>query len=159
MTIARLLAHPKRFRRVMSWYPPFLGTGISIAHVSHDYRQVRVIMKSRFYNINAFGVHFGGSMSAMTDPFFTLMLQQILGKRYRVIDSSSCITFLKQGRGTLLADHQITERDLSDIAEATEDGQKYFKEFAVAIRDDQDDVVASVEKRVYVRLRRQFRSD
>ena len=127
MSIARLLAHPKRFRRVMSWYPPFLGTGISIAHVSDDYRQVRVIMKSRFYNINAFGVHFGGSMSAMTDPFFTLMLQQILGTRYRVIDASSCITFLKQGRGTLLADHQITEQDLSEIRRSHRGRGKVFQ--------------------------------
>ena len=157
MGIAKLLSHARRFRRIMTWYPPFWGTGISIRHVSVDFHQLLVVMKPRFYNVNAFGSHFGGSMSAMTDPFYTLMLTQILGSDYRVVDASAHITFLKPGKGVLRAPHQITDRHLEEIRLATANGDKHFMAFTVEILDEQDQVVARVDKQVYVRLRKERR--
>ena len=42
-----------------------------------DFRTARVRLKLRWYNRNFFGVHFGGSLFAMTDPFFALSLIHI----------------------------------------------------------------------------------
>ena len=53
---------------------PFLGMGIRIKHIAPDMKAVDVEMKLRFWNANYVGTHFGGSLFAMTDPFYMLML-------------------------------------------------------------------------------------
>jgi acyl-coenzyme A thioesterase PaaI-like protein len=152
-----LLATPTRFKWTLSLYPPLWGTGIWVEHVSDDFREVVVTMASRFYNRNAFGGHFGGSLAAMTDPFPTLMLMQILGSDYRIIDSSTHIQFLAQARGKVRARFSIDDEMLTAIREMTADGEKHIFSIPVAITDEGEEEVAQVDKAIYIRLRRELR--
>ena len=152
-----LLATPSRFKWALSLYPPLWGTGIWVQSVSDDFREVVVTMASRFYNHNAFGDHFGGSLAAMTDPFFTLMLMQILGPDYRVIDSETRIQFLERAQGRVRARFAIDDESLAEIRAATADGKKYLRIFPVEITNQDEKTVARVEKTIYVRLRRELR--
>ena len=153
----RLLATPTRFKWALSLYPPLWGTGIWVRFVSKDFRKVVVIMASRFYNRNAFGGHFGGSLAAMTDPFPTLMLMKVLGPDYRIIDSETHVRFLKQARGRVKATFRLDEETLTEIRSATADGSKHFVDIGVDITDEAGTVVTHVDKQVYVRLRRELR--
>ena len=153
-----LLKTPRRFKWVLSLYPPLWGTGIWVTHVSEDFREVVVTMGSRFYNRNAFGAHFGGSLAAMTDPFPTLMLMRVLGSDYQVIDSETHIRFLEQARGRVTARFVVGEDTLAEIRAATAGGNKHFAKFQVDITDDAGRNVVQVEKLIYVRLRRDLRS-
>jgi len=65
----------------LNLYPPYLGTGIHVAEIAPDLRSLRVVMHLRFYNRNYVGTHFGGSLYAMCDPFFMLMVINNLGPR------------------------------------------------------------------------------
>ena len=56
---------PAVFRAVLNGWPPYWGTGISVAAVAPDWRRCEVHMKQRFYSANAFGTHFGGSLYAV----------------------------------------------------------------------------------------------
>ncbi|GAB4432049.1 MAG: hotdog fold domain-containing protein [bacterium] len=143
--------HPTIFRFFLNIYPPFWGTGISVKRISRDYREVVVEMKLRFYNRNYVKTHFGGSLYAMTDPFYMLMLMQILGKNYIVWDKSAQIDFIKPGRGTVRAHFVITDEQIEDILKNTENGQKYLPVFRVDIKDDRDEIVAIVKKTLYVK--------
>ena len=58
---ATIFKSPTRFKTVMNLWPPYWGTGISVAAVSPDFMHLTVQMKKRFYNSNAFGTHFGGA--------------------------------------------------------------------------------------------------
>lgn len=53
--------------------------------------------------------HLGGSLYAMTDPFFMLMLIHILGKEFLVWDKAARIDFIKPDRGTVFARFLIQE--------------------------------------------------
>ncbi len=86
-------------RRLLNVYPPFLGAGIYIKRIAMDYREVDVEMKLRWYNRNYVSTHFGGSLYAMTDPFYMLMLINILGEGYAVWDKAAHIDFVSPGRG------------------------------------------------------------
>lgn len=154
-----LLDTPSRFKWTLSLYPPFWGTGIWVDHVSDDFREVVVTLSPRFYNRNAFGGHFGGSLAAMTDPFPTLMLSRLLGANYRVIDAETHIRFLEQARGKVSAIFRIDESRLDQIRTATASGDKHFTDFAVEILNEAGRAVVRVEKRIYVRLRRDLRPD
>ena len=143
--------HHKLFKLLFNFYPPYLFTGIKIAHISQDYRQITVIMKLHFYNKNYVGTHFGGSLFSMTDPFLMTMLINNLGKDFLVWDQDSSIKFLKPGRGTVKAEFKITEELLDEIKENTKDRKKYFPKFETDITDEKRIVVAKVTKTIYVK--------
>ena len=135
----------------MNLWPPFLGAGIKVRHIRADYREVVVSMKLRWYNRNYVGTHFGGSLAAMTDPFYMLMLIHILGSDYTVWDKSSTIDFIAPGRGTVTARFRLNDDQIAEIKNETASGNAYFPELSVDIVNGSDEVVARVRKKLYVR--------
>ena len=135
----------------MNLWPPFLGAGIKVNHIGVDFREVVVSMKLRWYNRNYVGTHFGGSLAAMTDPFYMLMLIHILGNEYTVWDKTSTIDFIAPGRGTVTARFRLKDEQITEIKENTAKGDAYFPEFSVDIVNESGEVIATVKKILYVR--------
>lgn len=146
--------HHRLFRLLLNCYPPYWATGIVVRAVSPDYRHMTVRMKMHWYNRNYVGTHFGGSLYAMTDPFYMLMLLQILSKEYLVWDQSACIEFIKPGKGTVTAEFHVDQALLDAIAQNTTEGRKYLPELPVEIRDESGEMVARVTKTLYIRRKR-----
>ncbi len=139
------------FKHLMNLYPPYWGTGIRVRTVTSDYRHIKVEMQGRWYNRNYVNTHFGGSLYAMVDPFYMLMLIPILGPGYVVWDKAATIDFIKPGRGTMTAEFFITDAMISDIIEKTAGGEKYMPQYPVEIKDQYGGVVARVDKMMYIR--------
>jgi acyl-coenzyme A thioesterase PaaI-like protein len=150
----RRLPSPRLLRLGMNLWPPFRGAGIRVRHVAPDYRSATVEMKLRLTNRNAGGTHFGGSLYAMVDPFFTLMVRANLGAEYLVWDKAGSIEYVAPGRGRVWARCEVDVADLELIRRMTADGDKHLHVFRAEIRDDDNMLVARVEKVVYVRRRR-----
>ena len=112
------------FKFLFYIYPPYLGSGIFVRKIAPDFKELVVQMKMRWFNRNYVGTHFGGSLYAMTDPIFMLMLIKILGKDYIVWDKSAVINFIKPGKGTVTARFLIEEEDVKTILQHTSDGSK-----------------------------------
>jgi len=132
-------------------WPPFLGAGIRVKHIAPNYREIIVAMKLSWYNRNYVGTHFGGSLAAMTDPFYMLMLIHILGKEYIVWDKTSTIDYLAPGRGTVTARFTLDDDQIAEIERETANGDPYYPEFSVDIVNESGEVIARVNKRLYVR--------
>jgi len=142
------------FRLLLNLYPPFLGTGICVKKISEDFREILVEMRLGLYNRNYVNTHFGGSIYAMTDPFYMLMLIKNLGNEYIVWDKSATVDFVKPGRGTVFAHFILTEEMIIDIVERTKSGERYLPEFTVNVVDIDNDIVAVVKKVLYIRKKR-----
>jgi len=142
---------PKMLKFGINLWPPFLGAGIRVKHIAPDYREIVISLKLRWYNRNYVGTHFGGSLAAMTDPFYMLMLIHILGKEYTVWDKTSTIDYLAPGRGTVTARFTLDDDQIAEIERETANGDPYYPEFSVDIVNDSDEVIARVNKRLYVR--------
>ncbi len=140
-------------RRGMNFWPPFLASGIHVSAISRDWRHVRVELRSRPWNRNYVGTHFGGSLFAMTDPFWMIPVKECLGSDYFVWDQAAEIEFVKPGKGTVHAEFRITDEMLDEIRAATADGGKYLRWCPVDVIDAGGDVVARVRKQIYVRLK------
>ncbi len=159
MTSSRqgLLRHvkipPGLFRRGLNLWPPFIGAGVQVTRVSQDYREVDVTLKLGLLNRNYFGTQFGGSMFAMTDPFFALMMLQNLGPEYIVWDKAGSIRYLRPGRGDVFARFLLPEQDVQRARRATARGGKHEPTFDVAITDQRGATVARVEKTLHIRRR------
>ena len=150
-----VLSLPPRIARWgLNLWPPFAGAGIRVRHIAPDFREFVVEMPLRRRNRNAFGAHFGGSLYAMTDPFFVLMLCRNLGPDYVVWDRSACIDYIAAGRSRVRAVLRLAESDLRAIRRMTENGSKHLHLFHAEVVDAEDLLVARIEKLVYVRRRR-----
>jgi hypothetical protein len=135
---------------LLNLYPPYLGAGVRV-RPSADLRTFEVRMKIRFWNRNLVGTHFGGSLYAMCDPFFMLILIEALGRDYVVWDKAATIRFRRPGRSTVKATFHIPQERIDEIRAAAEAGGKVEPVFTVNVVDEQGEVVAEVEKLLYVR--------
>lgn len=141
----------KKLKRRIRFYPPYLGAGVRITHISDDFLTVKVELPLRFYNKNAVGTHFGGSLYSMCDPFFMLMLINILGKDYIVWDKAATIRFKKPGKGVVKATFSISPERIAEIRAAADTQGKVEPMFQVSITDSEGDVVAEIDKLLYIR--------
>ncbi|MFU8896309.1 MAG: DUF4442 domain-containing protein [Gammaproteobacteria bacterium] len=149
--VLRALQSPRALRLLLNVYPPYLMTGIVVREIASDWRRVVVSMQLRWYNRNYFGTHFGGSLFAMTDPFYAIMLARNLGPDYIVWDRSAEIEFLRPGRGTVTAVFELAPQQVAAVLEATAGGDKHQPTWPVEVRDERGEVVARVCKTLYVR--------
>ncbi len=145
------------FRHLMNLWPPYRGAGIRVRRIASDWTAVRVELRAGLFNRNYLGTHFGGSLFAMTDPFHVLMLLHVLGDDYLVWDLSSAIEYLKPGRGTVGADIRLEAGDVAAIRRDAAAGGRVVREFGVEIRDGEGELVATIRKQLYVRLKKRAR--
>ncbi|KTD40368.1 DUF4442 domain-containing protein [Legionella parisiensis] len=132
--------------RMIRFWPPFWGAGISVKKFHSDGTFIVVQMKMRFWNKNYVGTHFGGSMYSMTDPFYMLMLMHSLGKGYIVWDKSASIRYKIPAKGTLYAQFELSPEHVEKIRLEVNETKKIDSEFIVPITDEEGKIVAEVKK-------------
>ncbi len=141
----------KSLRTFINTYPPLLGAGIKVTRISPDFREIDVEMKLRYWNVNYVGTHYGGSLYSMCDPFYMLMLIENLGPGYIVWDKAASIRFRKPGRGTVRAHFRLTSEQIDEVRRACDQHPKYEPVFTVEVKDEAGEVVAEVQKTIYVK--------
>tara|TARA_Y100000817_G_scaffold301800_1_gene282122 strand:- start:186 stop:671 length:486 start_codon:yes stop_codon:yes gene_type:complete len=147
------IKNPKVFARGMSFWPPFVGAGIRVDHISEDFREIEVSMRLGVKNSNYVGTHFGGSLYAMTDPFYMLMFLHNLDRSYIVWDKSAHINFKKPGKGKVTAHFKLEQEDIEHVISDLEDSERgsILWEKMVYVKDESGDVVAEINKVVYIK--------
>jgi len=144
--------------RLMRWganlWPVIWGTGGRITFIAHDRRELRIKLPLNWRNRNYIGSLFGGSMFAITDPMYMVMLIHLLGPKYFVVDKMGTIRFLKPGRSTLFATFRIPEEETTAIRQALEHQEMLDRVYTVDLVDAMGVVHATVERTVHIRKRR-----
>lgn len=142
-------AGKRRMLRLMNLWPPLLGAGIRVVRMDATLREVDVEMRMRRWNRNYVGAHFGGSLFAMTDPFYMMMLMENLPRGFVVWDKAASIRFRRPGKGTVRAEFRLTEERLGEIRSEVERDGRVDARFLVEVRDAGGLVVAEVERVIY----------
>ncbi len=150
---------PRLFRHFINWWPPYRGAGIRVTAISADWHHVRVELRAGLRNRNVLGTHFGGSLYAMVDPFYVLMLRHALGEGYVIWDQAAEIEFVKPGRGVVAAEFDLEPQEVARLRREAANGSKQLPEYRVEIRDGGGETVARVRKRLYVRLKQRAAPD
>jgi acyl-coenzyme A thioesterase PaaI-like protein len=140
-------------RRNIWLYPPFLFSGIAVKCLSKAPLSYRTTLRKRWWNQNAVGTHFGGSLFAMTDPFHMLILMDALGPDYIVWDQASTIEYIKPGKKPVSATFSIPDEQVQSIREQAE-LDTLHPEFVIELKDTDSVLIARVTKTLYVRKKR-----
>ena len=152
------LLTPYLLKLRINTYAPYIGASIKIEHMNLDQGLCVVSMGLNNLNKNIVGTQFGGSLYSMVDPFYMLMLMHQLGSSYVVWDKSSHIEFIAPGKSKVTARIKVSSAEVIAIQELAKDGEPVFREYSVDIVDEQQKVVATVTKTLYIRLRKYSKS-
>lgn len=110
-------------------------------------------MPLRFYNKNIIGIHFGGSLYSMVDPWYMMMIYQNIGSEYRVIDHSATVNYLAPGRGLVFAEFNLTIDEITTIKQLAANGEKVLRSYTVLVKNTDQETVCEIEKTIYIRKR------
>ena len=132
--------------RLLGLYPPFLGAGIRARRIPNGWEST---LRLSLLNRNYFGTHFGGSLYAMCDPFFALILAERLPGYGCGLTAT--IRFRASRYGP--CQFEIDPERVDEIRRQVERDGKCEPAFDARVLDQAGLVVAEVDKLLYVRLR------
>mmetsp|Transcript_17130 Transcript_17130/g.48248 ORF Transcript_17130/g.48248 Transcript_17130/m.48248 type:complete len:171 (+) Transcript_17130:33-545(+) len=140
-------------KRLLPLWPPFAASGIAPVHVNLDPSggEVKVKLQQTLWNRTYYNVHFGGSLYAMSDPFYVFILSHHLGKDHIIWDLAANIRFRKATKETVYATFRVSADEIRAIREGALQNYKVEPEFEADIVTPDGEVVASVWKKLYVR--------
>ncbi len=151
---SKLKVGPNAFRHFMNCWPPLVGMRVHIERISPDWRELDVRMKLSLRNKNYVGTHFGGGLFAMVDPFYMLLLTNIMGRGYVVWDKSAAIEFVAPGNSTVYAKFRYSEAQIEEVRKATENGEKFEPTYEILIQTASGETIARVTKTLYIRKKK-----
>jgi acyl-coenzyme A thioesterase PaaI-like protein len=155
--LRNLTDKPEFMRRAMNFYSPLRGADVHVHRISADFSEVEVHMPLTRRNKNIMGTQFGGSLYAMADPFYMLILMKRLGNRYHVWDQEATIRFISPGTGLVKGVYQVDDQVLANIRQSAAGGDKVLHTFEASITHLDGSEVARVSKVLYIRLKKEHR--
>lgn len=142
-----------RLLPLFRFWPPFMLSGISVKEHDLDNGIIVSQLKTRWWNANYFGTHFGGSLQAMCDPFYVMILFHALGTGYFLWDKETSIKFVKAIREPVTAKFEIPPAELAKIKRLAETGVKVEPSYSTEVLGPNGEVVAKVRKKLYIKSR------
>lgn len=155
--IKKIMTIPIVSKFMLNHYAPYKGAGIEIDKIDLANYHIRVKIPLTRKNQNVVGVHFGGSLYAMVDPFYMLLLMHHLGSKYIVWDKAASIQFLSPGRGTVYADIRLDMQVIEYIKTLAENYLPVIRHYTLNVFDEAGLRIAEIEKTLYIR-RKQSKS-
>lgn len=152
--LKKLVTIPFISKYMINHFAPFQGAGIELDKIDLKNYHIRVKMPLTRKNKNIVGVHFGGSLYAMVDPFYMTLLMYHLGSTYIVWDKAASIDFLTPGRSTVYADIRLDAEEIQIIKNLADNYAPIYRNYTINIIDDSGLRIAEVHKTVYIRRKK-----
>lgn len=149
-SLTKLSMSAPMLKQVLNMYPPLVGAGIRATKLSKDFRYAKITMPLTWYNRNYVGSHYGGSLYSMTDPWYMLMLLNILGNDFVVWDQAASIKYVAPGKSCVTAEFQLEDSLVQSLQEMDLEEKRVF-ELPVDVTDVSGNIVAQVTKTLYVK--------
>jgi acyl-coenzyme A thioesterase PaaI-like protein len=141
---------PLFLRYGLNWFPAFRATGGRVTHVARDLRSLTLELPLTRRTRNGAGTLFGGSLYAVTDPIYAVLLALHLGRDYIVWDKAGAIRYRRPGRTTLTAEFRVDEAQLAAIRQAVAADGETEVTLGVELRDADGRPHVEVDKTIYI---------
>lgn len=138
----------------MRIYPPLLSQRIWVKSFGKGFRSVEVKISKSIVNLNYNRSIFGGTIFTASDPFYSLMFDQILkrkGYKVRVWLKSASINYLKPGRTNLHFTITLRDDDIAEACHALNTVGKFIKAYPIEMYDEKGLHCVTVHNEVYIR--------
>ena len=126
--------------------------------VSGDFKELHVQLKLNIRTRNRVGTVYGGSIYSSVDPYFMLMMMEILGKDYVVWDKGATMKFIRpitdKVKCRFLISDELVEKVKSEIAT---NGQYVF-DMPLQYEDEEGKVYAVFNKTIYTASKEYYKN-
>ena len=147
---------PKELRRMLNLWFPFLVNRIQIISITEDFHEMQVRLKHSFWNRNPNKSVWGGSITSALDPFFPIMLKQILLKRGIITDFYSKavnVQFIKMVKSNVMFQFSISKEEVAATEKELKENGKYADWHSVDGIDSEGKICVNGRVQVYLRTR------
>ena len=132
-------------------WPTFRFAGVRVRALAEDFTAATVELRVGLLNRNYVGTAFGGTLYSMTDPFFMLMMMRQLGPGYVVWDRAGTVRYLAPGKGVIIAKFSLPAEEVARVRSVLDGAGKLDQSYTVDLRDAGNQLIAQVEKTLYIR--------
>jgi hypothetical protein len=139
---------------MMRLYPPMLLQRIWVQKVHKNFRGVDIKINRSFFTTNLGKATFGGTLFAAADPFYALLMGQIM--RSKGIDvavwlKSAEIRYLQPAREDCFYTLKITEEMINEAETEVRTKGKFVKAYPIEITNANAEVVCTVLNEIHIR--------
>lgn len=139
---------------LMRLYPPMFFQRIWVKKIDKDFRGIDVKINRSLFTTNLGSATFGGTIFAATDPFYALLIGQIMqhkGFKITVWLKSAEIQYLKPARKDLHYSIKINDEMIKEVEQAITNEGKFVKSYPIEIFDTTGDLCVTAQNEVYIR--------
>ncbi len=149
--LSKKMPSSRMLRWIFNLWPTFRFAGVRVRAIATDFTTASVELRLGLLNRNYVGTAFGGTLYAMTDPFFMLMMMRQLGPGYIVWDRAGAVRYLAPGKGVITANFALPAAEVARVRGLLGDSGKLDQTYTVDLRDAANQLIAQVEKTLYIR--------
>ena len=140
---------------MMRLYPPMLFQRIWVKKIHKGFKGIDLKINRSLITSNLGNSTFGGTIFSATDPFYALLLGQIMirkGFKITVWLKSAQIKYIKPGRKDLFYSIVISDAIILEAETILLKDGKYVKEFSIEIYDKAGELCATALNEVYIKI-------
>ncbi len=148
---------PKTLKRLLNWWFPFLVNRIRIVEIADDFTTMKVKLIHSFWNRNPNKSVWGGSIASALDPFFPILLKQIILRNGIPTDFYSKavqVQFIKMVKSDISFDFQISTVEIEAAMKALNTKGKYDDWHEIEGIDSEGKVCVKGRVQVFLRKRK-----
>lgn len=149
-----MLVSENTLKWLMRFYPPMFFQRIWVKKICKGFTGIDVRINRSLFTTNLGNSIFGGTIFAAADPFYALLLGQLMqrrGFRVTVWLKSAQINYLKPGRTDLNYSIRISEADVQEVAVVLKEEGKFIRSFPIEIYDRHGELCVTASNEVSIR--------
>ena len=146
----------KELKRMLNLWFPFLVNRIQIISIKENFHEMQVCLKHSFWNRNPNKSVWGGSITSALDPFFPVMMKQIILRRgisTEFYSKAVHVEFLHKVETHLNFHFKIGNIKVKEALEKLEKSGKYENWHSADGVDNKGNVCVKGRVQVYLRKR------
>jgi hypothetical protein len=140
----------KMMRYAFNFWPCIWCTGSKITFIAGNFQELHVQLSLNWRTRNRVGTVYGGSIYSSVDPYYMLLLMEMLGKQFVVWDKAASFKFIRPISGKVKCRFLITEEDIKKIKATVAEKGEFTFDFPLQYEDEAGKVYAIFNKSVYV---------
>ena len=149
-----MIVRENTLKWLMRIYPPMFFQRIWVLNIHDAFMGIDVKINRSIFTTNLGSSIFGGTIFAAADPFYALLLGQIMqrkGYKVTVWLKSAHIDYLKPGRTDLRYTIRLNEKSVHEVERALNEEGKFVRAFPIEVFDKYHELCATVSNEVYIR--------
>tara|TARA_B100001123_G_C14873971_1_gene853146 strand:- start:165 stop:674 length:510 start_codon:yes stop_codon:yes gene_type:complete len=148
---------PSELKRLLNLWFPFLVNRIRIVYVADNFSEMTVKLIHSFWNRNPNKSVWGGSIASALDPFFPILLKQIILRKGIPTDFYSKVVqvqFIKMVKSDIYFDFHISKDEVEIALESLNSKGKYSDWHSIEGIDTEGKVCVKGKVQVFLRKRK-----